>query len=318
MQPSTTYKPFVYPQLVEKAIEHDAIHWGEWEASLQRDVNQWRDGTVTDAERDHITQILRLFTQTDQVVGGTYVDYFLRHIKNNEARMMLLSFAHRETIHMRAYALLNDTLGLPEKEYSAFQQIEEMAEKLDFMVPPQCDDPAPADIALYHARSVINEGLSLFSAFAQLLAYQLPENGGKMLGMGEIVEWSVRDETLHVMGHIELFRILTTEGTFVNDLFKKIIYEMFRQAVALEDRVIDITMAKGGPKNLTAEDLKTYIRFLADRRLTQLGLKPNWEIEHNPLPWLDHIVGGAMDKNFFEGRVTDYNSNGLVGDWGWE
>lgn len=319
---STAYKPFHYPSFVNYAIEHEAMFWGEWEASLQRDVNQWRDGTISDVEKNHITQILRLFTQSDQIVGGSYVDVFLPYFRNNEVRMALLSIANRESTHMRAYALMNDTLGLAEAEYAAFLEYEEMADKAEFMQDFETDELGPIsarEMGLNLARTVMNEGMSLFSAFVQLLNYQRPEAGSKMLGMCEIVEWSVRDETKHVEIMAELFREHCEENPeIVNDEFKHYIYEMFRTGVDLEDKFIDLSFALGGPEALTKEEVKGYIRFVADRRLVQLGLKPNWGIEQNPLPWVDHIIGGDTQKNFFEGRVTDYNHKGMEGDWGWE
>lgn len=317
---STTYKPFHFPEFVQHAIDHESMFWGEWEASLQRDVNQWKDGTVTPVEKNHITQILRLFTQSDQIVGGSYVDVFLPYFKNNEVRMALLSIANRESTHMRAYALLNDTLGLPETEYRAFLEYEEMAAKAEFMQDFAASgvlDPA-YEMGLNLARTVMNEGMSLFSMFVQLLNYQRPEAGSKMLGMCEIVEWSVRDETQHVGIVSALFRRHCEEHPFiVNDAFKRSIYEMFRKGVELEDRLIDLSFSLGGPSAITKEEVKQYIRFIADRRLIQLGLKANWQIEKNPLPWVDHIVSGDNQKNFFEGRVTDYNHKGMEGDWGW-
>lgn len=318
---SETYKPFHYPQFVNRAIDHEANFWGEWEASLQRDVNQWKDGTITPEEKSHITQILRLFTQSDQIVGGSYADVFIPYFKNNEVRMGLLSIANRESTHMRAYALLNDTLGLPEYEYRAFLEYEEMAAKAEFMQNFKASgvlDPA-FDMGLHLARTVMNEGMSLFSAFAQLLNYQRKEAGSKMLGMCEIVEWSVRDETQHVLFMADLFRTHCAENPFiVTDGFKHSIYEMYRKGVELEDKFIDLSCALGGPKGITKEEVKQYIRFIADRRLVQLGLKPNWNVEKNPLPWVDHIIAGDSQKNFFEGRVTDYSQKGMDGDWGWE
>jgi ribonucleoside-diphosphate reductase beta chain len=319
---STTYKPFAFPEFVNHAIDHESMFWGEWEASLQRDVNQWKDGTITPEERNHITQILRLFTQSDQIVGGSYVDVFLPYFKNNEVRMALLSIANRESTHMRAYALLNDTLGLAESEYRAFLEYEEMADKAEFMQDFETDDLGPIsarEMGLNLARTVMNEGMSLFSAFVQLLNYQRPEAGSKMLGMCEIVEWSVRDETKHVEVMAALFRRHVEENPeIVTDSFKRTIYEMYRTGVDLEDKFIELSFAMGGPKGITKEEVKQYIRFVADRRLTQLGLKPNWGIEKNPLPWVDHIIGGDNQKNFFEGRVTDYNHKGMEGDWGWD
>ena len=314
LETSTAYKPFQYPSLVNRAIEHDKIHWGEWEASLMEDVNQWKSGKMSANEKEFIMQILRLFTQSDVVVGGSYVEVFLPNIKNNEARMMMMSFAQRESIHMRAYAFLNDTLGFPESEYSAFLEYEEMSEKLEFM--QDFDVSTKAGLAKALAQTVCNEGMSLFSAFVMLLNFQ---RVGKMKGMCEIVEWSIRDETMHVDGMTELFRIYLKENPeVVNDEFKLSVYEMYRTAVALEDKVIDLAFDMGSVEGITASEVKDYIRYIADRRLTNLGLKPNWDIAENPLPWLDWVLSGDSFKNFFEGRVTDYSADGMTGDtWGW-
>lgn len=310
---NVAYKPFKYPWAVDMAVSHEKLHWGEWEAKLQDDVAQWAS-KLTPTEKNHITQILRLFTQTDVAVGTNYIESYLPKFKNNEVRAMLTSFVNREFVHQRAYALLNDTLGLPEEEFSAFTEVEEMQDKLDFMA--DIDVHSHAGLAAAIARSVLNEGMSLFSAFAMLLNYQ---RYGKMKGMCEIVEWSVRDETMHCDGMVKLFRTFCEEHPrIVTDDFKLGIYQMFRDAVELEDKVIDIAFEMGDVEGLTKEEVQQYIRYIANRRLTQLGLKPNWEeIKENPLPWLDWVLNGDSFKNFFEGTVTDYNAAGMEGDWGW-
>ena len=228
---------------------------------------------------------------------------------------MLLSFANREGTHQRSYALLNDTLGLPEEEYSAFLEYKEMSDKIEFM--QQNDVSTKKGLGLALAQSACNEGMSLFSAFVMLLNYQ---RFGKMKGMCEIVEWSIRDETMHVQGMTQLFREYVKEHPrIVNDEFKKEIYKMYRQAVKLEDKVIDLAYEMGNIEGLDKEEVKQYIRYLADRRLIQLGLKPNFKVKTNPLDWLDWIINGDSFKNFFEGTVTDYNADGMSGDsWGWD
>lgn len=314
LESNTTYKPFKYPWAVEKAISHEKIHWGEWEASLQEDVSQWKSGKISPEEKNHILQILKLFTQSDVTVGTNYIEYYLPKFKNNEIRAMLTSFANREFVHQRSYALINDTLGLPEEEFSAFNDVKAMRDKLDFM--QDIDVHSYQGLAKAVARSAMNEGMSLFSAFVMLLNYQ---RFGKMRGMCEIVEWSVRDETMHCDGMVQLFRTFCEEHPkIVTDDFKKDIYQMFRDAVKLEDKVIDLAFQMGDLEGLSAQEVKQYIRYIADRRLIQLGLKGNWKVKENPLPWLDWVLNGASHKNFFEGRVTDYNANGISGDdWGW-
>ena len=226
----------------------------------------------------------------------------------------MLSFAQRETIHMRSYALLNDTLGFPESEYTAFLEYEAMADKIEFM---QTFDPdTKQGLAKAIAQTVCNEGMSLFSAFVMLLNFQ---RFGKLKGMCEIVEWSIRDETMHVDGMTALFRQYITENPeVVNDEFKQSIYDMYRTAVTLEDKVIDLAFELGAMEGITKSEVKEYIRYIADRRLVNLGLKANWDISANPLPWLDWVLNGDSFKNFFEGRVTDYSADGMSGDsWGW-
>ena len=313
LEESKVYKPFKYPWAVEYAVSHEKVHWGEWEAKLQEDVAQWQGGKLTAQEKHHVTQILKLFTQSDVTVGRNYLEYYIPKFKNNEIRAMLTSFANREFVHQRSYALLNDTLGLPEDEFSAFADVKAMRDKLDFMA--DIDINSKAGIGRAIARSVMNEGMSLFSAFVMLLNYQ---RFGKMRGMCEIVEWSIRDETMHTEGMVKLFRAFCDEHPrIVTDEFKKAIYDMFRTGVSLEDKVIDNAYEMGVVEGLDASEVKQYIRYLADRRLIQLGLKGNWKVKENPLPWLDWIINGASHKNFFEGTVTDYNADGMEGDWGW-
>ena len=313
LEESKTYKPFQYAWAVEAAIDHEKIHWGEWEAKLQEDVAQWQGGKLSAQEKHHITQILKLFTQSDVAVGRNYLEYYIPKFKNNEIRAMLSSFANREFVHQRSYALLNDTLGFPEDEFSAFLEYKVMKDKVDFM--GDIDMHSHAGTGLAIARSVMNEGMSLFSAFIMLLNYQ---RYGKMKGMCEIVEWSIRDETMHTEGMVKLFREFCDEHPkIVTDEFKKQIYDMFRMGVTLEDKVIDNAFEMGEVEGLTAHDVKQYIRYLADRRLIQLGLKGNWKVKENPLDWLEWVLNGASHKNFFEGTVTDYNSDGMEGEWGW-
>lgn len=314
---STTYKPFQYPWAMNIAEEHEKIHWGTWEAKLQEDVNQWKGGQISESEKQHITQILRIFTQSDVAVGGNYCDIFIKEFKNNEIRNMLLSFANREGTHQRAYALLNDTLGLAVKEYSAFLDFDQMREKIDFMTQAPEGLGRITNIAFELARSVCNEGMSLFSAFVMLLNFQ---RFGKMKGMCEIVEWSIRDETTHVNGMTQLFHEYCKEHPrVVTDKLKSYIYTNYEKAVELEDALIDLVYNHNGAINeLSSDDIKSYVRYLADRRLLQLGLKPIFGQKTNPLTWLDWVVSGDSFKNFFEGSVTDYSANGLVGEWDWD
>jgi glutaredoxin 3 len=308
---SETYKPFYYPWAVDFVQNHEKVHWIEDEVDLSEDVTDWKAGRMTEVEKDFVTNVLRLFTQSDVAVGQNYYDQFIPKFKNNEIRNMLGSFASREGIHQRAYALLNETLGLPDEEFHAFLEYKEMSDKVDFMM--ASNTTTKRGMALALAKSVMNEGVSLFASFIMLLNFQ---RFGKMKGCGKIVEWSVRDESMHVEGISHLFRAFCSENASVvdNDL-KKEIYEMSSKVVELEDKFIDLAYKMGEPEGLPKEDVKNYIRYIADRRLLQLGLKTNFKVKENPIAWLEWILNAADHTNFFENRVTEYEVAGLTGDW---
>lgn len=311
MEFNETYKPFHYPWAVEITTRHEKAHWIEDEIDLGEDVADWKTNKINSVEKEYITNILRLFTQSDVAVGQNYYDQFIPKFKNNEVRNMLGSFASREGIHQRAYALLNETLGLPDSEYHAFLEYSEMADKIDYMM--QADTSTLRGLAQTLAKSVFNEGVALFASFVMLLNFQ---RYGKMKGMGKVVEWSIRDESIHVEGNAKLFKTFCAEHPrVVDDEFKKEIYQIARNIVKLEDKFIDLAYQLGTIEGLEKEEVKQYIRYITDRRLLQLGLKPNFKVKDNPLPWLEWVLNGADHTNFFENRVTEYEVAGLQGEW---
>ena len=311
LQFSETYKPFHYPWAVDITTRHEKAHWIEDEIDLSEDVTDWKMGKMTPVEKEYVTNILRLFTQSDVAVGQNYYDQFIPKFKNNEVRNMLGSFAGREGIHQRAYALLNETLGLSDAEYHAFLEYTEMADKIDFMM--EADTSTVRGLGLSVAKSVFNEGVALFASFVMLLNFQ---RFGKMKGMGKVVEWSIRDESIHVEGNSKLFKAYCAEHPrIVDEEFKKDIYEIARQAVKLEDKFVDLAYKMGAVEGMEASEVKQYIRYITDRRLLQLGLKTNFKVKENPLPWLEWVLNGADHTNFFENRVTEYEVAGLKGGW---
>ena len=314
LKTSETYKPFKYPWAVELSKKHEEIHWIEDEAELSEDVQDWKT-KLTDSEKEFITHVLRLFTQSDVQVGENYHELLIPKFKNNEVRNMLSSFAAREAVHQRAYALLNDTLGLPDEDFHKFLEYKEMADKIDFM--KEGETNSHTGLALALAQSVFNEGMSVFASFVMLLNFQ---RFGKMKGMATIVEWSIRDETIHVQGNSKLFREFCEEHPrIVNDELKSKIYSMAENAVSLEEKFIQLAFKGNEVQGLTKKEVRDYIRHIADRRLLQLGLKPLFNQKKNPLPWLDWVLNGASHDNFFEKRVTEYSVAGMEGeDFGWE
>ena len=172
------------------------------------------------------------------------------------------------------------------------------------------DEQLVRDMAVF---SAFGEGLQLFASFVMLLNFQ---RHGKMKGMGQIVAWSIRDESHHVESMIKLFHCLLDEKPHVwNDNFKKSLYDICRDMVNLEDRFIDLAFELGPVEGLEPHEVKQYIRHIADRRLLQLGLKPNFGVKDNPLEWVDWVVNGVEHANFFENRSTEYAKGTLKGSW---
>ena len=311
LEESKTYKPFHYPWAVDLVKKHEEIHWVEDEAELSEDVQDWRT-KLNEEEKEFITHLLRLFTQSDVQVGANYHDFLIPKFKNNEIRNMLASFANREGVHQRAYALLNDTLGLPEEEFHKFLEYSEMADKIEFMQDNNVSTHQGLALAL--AQSVFNEGMSLFASFVMLLNFQ---RFGKMKGMGTIVEWSIRDESMHVQGNAKLFRTFCDEHPrVVTDELKSKIYQLSKDSVALEDKFIKLAFKGNFIEGITEKEVKQYIRHIADRRLLQLGMKPKFNVKDNPIPWLDWILNGTSHDNFFEKIVTEYSVSSMEGSWG--
>ena len=250
-------------------------------------------------------------TQGDVDIAKAYLDKYIPKFKSPEVRMMLSSFATSEANHAHAYSLLNDTLGEPSLlDFKAFQEYKEMADKHTYLFKDKGEgvEGLVRDIACF---SAFGEGLQLFASFVMLLNFQ---RYGRMKGMCQIVTWSIRDETHHVESMIKLFKTLIKENPKIwRDKFKKTIYQTARDMVELEDKFIDLAFEMGGIRGLTSDEVKKYIRYIADRRLLQLSLKPNYGVKDNPLGWLDWVLNGVEHANFFENRATEYNKGATTG-----
>ena len=304
------YKPFDHPWMFDYYVQQNQMHWFPEDVPLHNDVKDWQ--SLNASEKNLLTQIFRLFTQSDVDVSTGYVDRYMRIFKKPEARMMMGSFNNMESIHQHAYSLLLDTVGMPDIEYKAFAEYEAMADKHDYIDKVRVSKADKKSIAKALAiYSGFTEGLQLFSSFIILLNFP---RFGKMKGMGQIITYSIRDESLHVEAMTKLFREFMQENIDLwTDEFKKEIYQACRDMVDLEDRFLDLVFQMGDIEGLTKEDMSKYIRYIADRRLLQLGLKPNYGVKDNPLNWLDDVLG-VEHQNFFEGRATTYMKAGLRGN----
>jgi ribonucleoside-diphosphate reductase beta chain len=305
------YKPFSYPWAYEAWLMQQRIHWLPEEVPMADDVKQWST-ELNPSEKNLLTQIFRFFTQSDVEVNGAYLKYFTQVFKSTEVLMMMTSFANMETVHIAAYSHLLDTIGMPETEYSAFMEYSEMKDKYDFLHSVNVDDDHSVAVAMA-IFAAFTEGLSLFASFAMLMNFP---RFNKMKGMGQIVTWSVRDETLHVQSMIKLFNTFISENPSIwTERLKTEITDACKKIVDMEDKFIDLAFEMGPIEGMTPKDVQNYIRFIADRRLRSLNLDPVYNIEKNPLPWMDLMLNADEHSNFFEQRSTEYAKASTRGNW---
>lgn len=307
----TVYKPFQYPWAYEAWLTQQRIHWLPEEVPLADDVKNWQKD-LTDSERNLLTQIFRFFTQADVEVNNCYMRHYSRLFKPTEVQMMLAAFSNMETIHIAAYSHLLDTIGMPETEYSAFLHYKQMKDKYDYM--QQFGAETPADLARTLAVfGGFTEGLQLFASFAILLNFP---RFNKMKGMGQIISWSVRDESLHTESIIRLFHTFIEENPEIwTEEFQNDLNEACDTIVSHEDAFIELAFEQGDMEGLSADEVKRYIRYIGNRRLTQLGLEPRYDVQDNPLPWLDVMLNAVEHTNFFENRATEYSKASTRGSW---
>lgn len=311
LDPKPTYKPFAYPWAYEAWQLQQRLHWLPDEVPLADDVKDWQR-SLTNGERNLLTHIFRFFTQADVEVNNCYMKHYAQVFEPTEVQMMLAAFSNTETIHIAAYSHLLDTIGIPEVEYSAFLHYKAMRDKYDYM--QQFSVDSKRSIALTMAVfGAFTEGVQLFASFAILLNFP---RFNKMKGMGQIVAWSARDETLHTLSVIRLFRTFVEEypEAWEGDLAGEI-REACETIIGHEDAFIDLAFELGEVEGLTPGEVKRYIRFIADRRMTQLGLEPVFKIEKNPLPWMDEMLNAVEHANFFENRATEYTRGATQGTW---
>jgi len=307
------FKPFSYPWAYDAWLKHEQSHWLHTEVPMLEDVKDWKK-KLSPSEKQFLTHIFRFFTQGDIDVAGGYVKNYLPYFPQPEVRMMLAGFAAREALHIAAYSHLIETLGMPDTTYNEFLQYQEMKDKHDYILDLSSQNGDAASTATHIAVfSAFTEGMQLFSSFIMLLNF--PRHG-KMKGMGQIVTWSIVDETQHAESMIKLFRTYVEENREIwNDDLKSRIYTIAEKMVELEDRFIDLAFSMGDMSDLSASDVKSYIRYIADRRLISLGLKGIFKVKKNPLPWVEEMINAPTHTNFFENRATDYAKGALSGDW---
>jgi ribonucleoside-diphosphate reductase beta chain len=317
-----TYDVERYPWAYELWKRQQQTHWMGEEVPLGADIKDWGSGRVTPAERNLLTQIFRFFTQSDVEVGDNYLKRYIPIFQPLEVQMMMAAFTNMETVHVDAYAMLLKTLGMPRTEFAAFRDYAEMCAKADYMHSfgvRTCADVART-LAMFGA---FTEGMALFASFAMLLNF--PRHN-KMNGMGQIISWSVRDESLHCEGIIRLFHEWNKETGVVTQSVRDDIIDVAKTMVGLEEKFVELAFGFGEIEGMNWEDIIAYVHYVADWRLTQLKLRPVFgyfeetdsgyrRAKPHPLPWLVEILNGVEHANFFEQRATEYSKGASRGVW---
>lgn len=326
----TNFKPFEYPQCYEKWDVHEHAHWSFKELNMQDDINDWIN-RLNETEKTFLIQILRYFTQGDVDVAAGYVDY-LQIFKQPEVRMMLFGFGAREAMHIASYSHLITTLNLPDVTYQEFMKFKAMKDKHEFVFNKRFSsnpitrfikflllgyDEKVEEIAIKIALfSAFIEGVQLFSSFVMLLNFT---RHGLMKKMGQIIQWSIADETHHTNSMMQLFCTLVNENKDIIrlDVLKNRVYWTADKIVELEDGFIDLAFEFGDMRDLTKDGVKEYIRYITDMRLVTMGYDEIYKIKENPLPWVEDILNAPTHTNFFENKPTEYAKASLTGEWPW-
>ena len=307
------FKPFQYPWAYQFYKAQESMHWTVEETPIAEDLNDW-DNKIDQGTKEVYTHILNWFTQQDINVASGYYDQILRWYKAPEMRMAYGLIARIEGLHVDAYSLIPDQLGLPESEYKRFLEIESIAAKHEFFTQYHMDD-SPKSRAFFLARNgVLGEGLSLYGLFVILMNAQ---RFGKMKNLGQIVTWSARDENLHVEMNLKTFNTELEENPEIlaDPDFKPSLVRMIKDVVKMEKEFLKEAFSVGKLPDLKMKQVFKFIQYLADFRAVQLGLEPIYGVEDNPLEWMDWIFSNNELTNFFENRATGYAAGMLEGDW---
>lgn len=314
--------PFKYHWAWDKYLAGCANHWMPQEVSMSRDIAQWKDSdALTDDERLIVKRNLGFFTTADSLAANNIVLGTYRHITAPECRQYLLRQGFEEAIHTHAYQYIVESLGLDESEiFNAYREIPSIRDKDNFLIPfiNTLTNPAfktgtlEADQQLLRSLIVfacIMEGLFFYVGFVQILALG---RQNKMQGAAEQYQYILRDESLHCNFGVDLINTIKLENPHLwTTEFRDEIKALMQQAVELEYRYAENTMPRG-VLGLNASMFKEYLRFIANRRCQQIGLDVFYPGVSNPFPWMSEMMDLKKEKNFFESRVTEYQTGGAL------
>lgn len=312
LTPRVTYSPFEFDDAYRFWELQQQSHWLHHEINMSSDIHDWKVN-LSDGEKLVIGNILKGFTQSEIFIGDYWTSKVQKWFKKPEIQMMATTFGAFESIHAVSYAYLNQSLGL--EDFEAFLHEPTAKAKIDRLI--ETGGKSKEDIAKSLAIfSAFNEGVNLFSSFAVLLNFS---RFNKMKGLGQIISFSIKDESLHSEAGCWLYRTLVNEfPEILTDEFKKEIYEAARLTIQLEDDFIDKAFEGGSVEGLDPKDLKVFIRHRCNTKLQDLGLKSNWKnIDKEALErmsWFDALSAGVNEQDFFAGRRTDYARGNITFD----
>ena len=305
------YKPFEYQQAFEYYKDQHRAHWLADEVPLASDLNDWKM-KLTAEEKNLIGNILKSFAQTEVHVNDYWSSKVSQWFPKPEIVAMSSTFGAFEAIHAEAYARLNDELGLD--DFQAFLEDEAAKNKIERLLDTKSEtlEEKAQSLAIF---SAFTEGVNLFSSFAILMSFQLRN---LMKGTGQIVEWSVRDESLHSKAGCWLFKTLMSENPHLNTpQLRNSIVEACELSVQLEFDFIDKAFEMGNIENLNTDQLKNFIKQRANEKMVELGYSAIYnDIDPNLLrqmEWFGHLTSGKTQQDFFAGRVTSYAKS--TADW---
>ncbi|AOW11958.1 ribonucleotide-diphosphate reductase subunit beta [Hydrogenophaga crassostreae] len=314
--------PFKYKWAWEKYLATCANHWMPQEVNMSRDIALWKDPNgLTEDERRIVKRNLGFFVTADSLAANNIVLGTYRHITAPECRQFLLRQAFEEAIHTHAYQYIVESLGLDESEiFNAYNEVASIREKDQFLIPfiDAISDPNfhtgthETDQTLLKSLIVfacLMEGLFFYVGFTQILALG---RQNKMTGAAEQYQYILRDESMHCNFGIDLINAIKLENPMLwTAEFKAEIKALFMKAVELEYRYAEDTMPRG-VLGMNASMFKGYLRYIANRRATQIGLEPMFPNEENPFPWMSEMIDLKKERNFFETRVIEYQTGGAL------
>lgn len=314
--------PFKYQWAWDKYLAACANHWMPQEVQMARDIALWKDPKgLTEDERRIVKRNLGFFVTADSLAANNIVLGTYRHITAPECRQYLLRQGFEEAIHTHAYQYIVESLGLDEGEiFNMYHEVPSVRAKDDFLIPfiEVLADPnfktgtTENDQILLRSLIVfatIMEGMFFYVGFSQILAMG---RQNKMVGAAEQYQYILRDESMHCNFGIDLINQIKIENPHLwTEEFQEEIIALIRQGVKLECAYADDTMPRG-VLGLNAPMFKDYVHYIGNRRLSQIGLKPQWEGIQNPFPWMSEMMDLKKEKNFFETRVTEYQTGGAL------